>query len=162
MPNVSPDFIMWSQIKGEFEGCKLMAYIDTGGVWTIGYGTTYLYDKGRKVRAGDFLSKEDAVRYWQYDSQETVRLANFYIKKELNITQSTAICDYIYNRGIGNFLSTRLDELININPNDPQISEEIKRTGLTDRLRNILNGLIRRRKCEAFLYQNGILRFNFK
>lgn len=159
--NVTPDIAIWAKIRREFEGLKLKAYKDSGAIFTIGYGTTYLYDKGRKVQGGDIITPEDAERYMAHDSNEVIRLANFYIKRELTPTQSAAICDIIYNRGIGNFLKTQLDELINANPNDPRILYEIRSTGLRDRLGNLLNGLVRRRKCEAFLYQTGLVRFNF-
>ena len=159
--NVNPDFNLWGKIKAEFEGCELVAYKDTGGVWTIGFGTTYLYDKQRKVKSGDAITMADAVRYMQHDAQEVVRQANAYIKKPLNEAQSTAICDYIYNRGVGNFLKTQLDELINNNPNDANIGKEIRGTGLKDRLGNLLKGLVRRRNCEAYLYETGQLRFKF-
>lgn len=35
----------------EFEGCKLTAYRDSVGVWTIGYGWTQPVD-GKLIRAG--------------------------------------------------------------------------------------------------------------
>jgi len=28
------------ELTKEFEGCKLVSYLDSGGVWTIGYGHT--------------------------------------------------------------------------------------------------------------------------
>ena len=42
--------IAFEKIK-EFEGCKLQAYQDAAGVWTIGYGHTY------NVRQGDRISQ---------------------------------------------------------------------------------------------------------
>src|SRR5690349_2966660 len=120
--NVNPNFYQWALIKTEFEGFRNKAYPDSGGVPTIGFGTTYLYDQKRKVRLGDVITFTDAVRYMEHDAAEVVRQANVYIHKKLTPWQSTAICDYIYNRGIGNFLKANfngwgLDELINENPN---------------------------------------------
>ena len=69
--------------------------------------------------------------------------------------------DYVYNRGIGNLLKTQLDELINKNPNDPKIKDEIINTGLWDRLGHKLWGLGRRRRAEAHLYFTGELKFNW-
>src|ERR1700749_2200706 len=159
--NVQPDIELWGEMRQEFEGLRLKAYKDSGSVWTCGFGTTYLYDKARKVQEGDTITREDADRYMAYDSAEVIRQLNLYIKKPLNTAQSTAIADYFYNRGAGNFLKTELDELINANPNDPRILDEIRKTGLWDRLGNMMNGLVRRRKSEAFLYQTGLLRFKF-
>ena len=75
--------------------------------------------------------------------------------------QSAAIVDYIYNRGIGNFLKTQLDELINADPNNPQIKNEIISTGLWDKLGNKLWGLGRRRRAQAHLYFTGELKFDW-
>ena len=95
----------------------------------------------------------------QNEFGEVIRLANVYIKQPLNSGQSTAVCDYIYNRGIGNFLKTQLDELINSNPNDPRIVTEMMGTGLMDKLGHILLGLKRRRKTEATLYSTGEIKY---
>ena len=139
--NVNPNYTLWAQMIKEFEGFRNKAYLCPSKVWTIGLGSTYNYTAKRKF-------------------QEVVRLANVYIKKPLTLSQATAVCDYIYNRGIGNFLKTQLDELINANPNDHRIAQEMRGTGLTDRLGNILRGLKRRRNCQANLYFTGQLKFS--
>lgn len=156
--NVQPDFNLWFQLVWEFEGCKLEAYKDTGGVWTIGVGATYNHKKSRKVQQGDFITKDEALDFFRRDAQVIVAQLNQYIRKPLNSTQSTAIADYTYNRGIGNLLKTQLDELINANPNDSRIAAEIRGTGLKDRMGNLLKGLQRRRNCEAYLYEHGVVR----
>ena len=52
--------IAFEKIK-EFEGCKLQAYQDAAGVWTIGYGHTYNVRQGDKIsqQYADMLLKED-------------------------------------------------------------------------------------------------------
>jgi GH24 family phage-related lysozyme (muramidase) len=95
------------------------------------------------------------------ETENVRRQLNHFIKKPLNGDQSAALMDYVYNRGIGNFLKTRLDELINANPNDPAIRREILGTGLRDRAGNLLWGLGRRRRAEAHLYFTGELKFNW-
>jgi GH24 family phage-related lysozyme (muramidase) len=45
----------------EFEGCKLTAYQDSVGVWTIGYGWTQPVD-GKPIRAGMTIKQETAER----------------------------------------------------------------------------------------------------
>ena len=161
MQNVVPKYTLWGEMIREFEGLKLKAYSNKGDVPTIGFGSTYNYTAKRKVKLGDIITVAEASRWLQIDNQEVVRLANHYITQKLTSEQSTAICDYIYNRGIGNFLSTQLDELINANPNDPRIGAEIRGTGLTDRLKRVLPGLVRRRKAQAHLYEKGQLKFYF-
>lgn len=45
----------------EVEGCKLRAYQDAAGVWTIGIGCTRWFD-GRPVRSSDVLRSHDEAR----------------------------------------------------------------------------------------------------
>jgi len=161
MPNVIPDIYKLAAIKEHFEGYSGVAYKDSGSVWTCGYGSTYNHDKKRKVQEGDTVTKEIAIRWMATDVDSVIRQANQYITSQLNPAQSAAIVDYIYNRGIGNMLKTNLDELINANPHDPLIPEEIKKTGLKDRAGNLLWGLGRRRLAEAYLYQTGQLKFDW-
>jgi len=42
-----------------FEGCKLKAYQDSVGIWTIGWGNTQ-YETGVKVKAGDVVTPQRA------------------------------------------------------------------------------------------------------
>lgn len=159
--NVQPDFAKLAAIKEHFEGFYNNAYKDSGGVWTIGFGSTFNYDKNRKVQADDFITKQTAVKWVEIEDAEIIRQANFYIKKQLNPDQSAAVVDYIYNRGIGNFLKTQLDELIASDPNNPQIKTEMIGTGIKDRAGNLLWGLGRRRRAEAHLYFTGELKFDW-
>ena len=152
---------LWARMKEHFEGCKLVAYADTGGVWTIGFGETYNHDARRKVRQGDTITFEKAVQWMGISAEERIKQANQYIKVKLNGAQSAAICDYIYNRGIGNFLKTNLDELINGSGNVDAICNEIINTGIRDRLGSVLWGVGRRRRTQAYLYKYGVLKFDF-
>ena len=96
------------------------------------------------------------------DTATFINQVNQYIKVQLNPAQSAAIVDYVYNRGIGNFLRTQLDELINANPNDPHIKAEIIGTGIKDKAGNLLWGLGRRRRAEAHLYFTGEIKTDWK
>lgn len=159
--NVTPDYNLLGNMIEHFEGFFPRAYQDSGGVWTLGLGSTYNFDAGRKVRRGDTITKAKAVEYLHNEVASVVKQLNYYIKSDLNRGQSTAMVDYVYNRGIGNMLRTKLDELINADPNDPRIRAEIIGTGLRDRAGNLLWGLGRRRRSEAHLYFNGVLKFDF-
>jgi lysozyme len=131
-------------------------------VWTLGLGSTYNFDAVRRVRRGDTITKAKAVEYLHNEVSNVVKQLNYYLKVDLNRVQSTAMVDYVYNRGIGNFLRTKLDELINADPNDPRIRAEILGTGLRDRAGNLLWGLGRRRRAEAHLYFHGVLKFDWQ
>lgn len=159
--NVLPDYEKLSKIKEHFEGYSNIAYKDSGGVWTVGFGSTYNHDMKRRVNETDAINKPTAVRWMAIDVTAKIKEANLYIKAKLSPDQSAAIIDYIYNRGIGNLLRTQLDELINADPNDPRIVKEILGTGLKDRMGNLLWGLGRRRRAEAYLYATGKLKFDW-
>ena len=83
------------------EGCRLTAYQDSGGVWTIGYGHT----KG--VYPGQTITQEQAQAFLQEDIQEAVRIVND------NATpcrqgQFDALVDFVFNLGGSKFLSSTL------------------------------------------------------
>jgi len=160
--NNQPDWQKLAAIKKHFEGYFSAAYQDTGGVWTVGYGSTYNFDRMRKVAKVDVVNESTALKWMQIESENIVKQINQYIKVQLNPDQMAALCDYVYNRGIGNFLRTKLDELINANPNDFKIEDEFLRTGLKDRMGNLLWGLGRRRRAESHLYFTGQLKFDWK
>lgn len=159
---VVPDYEKLCKILEAFEGYDAGAYKDSGGVWTIGYGSTFNYDKNRKVKDGDVVSRTTAMRFMERDLQSVVRQLNMYITQPLSPDQSAALVDYVYNRGIRNFLRTRLDELINANPFDERIKDEFLGTGLWDRAGNKLWGLGRRRRAEYYLYSTGLLKFDWQ
>ncbi len=96
------------------------------------------------------------------DVDAAIKDLNRYIKQKLNPDQYAALVDYVYNRGIPNFLKTNLDELINKDPNDPRIDQEFMGTGLWDRIGNKLWGLGRRRRSQAYLYFHGKLKVDGK
>lgn len=159
---INPDFTKLQAIKTEFEGYESVAYADTGGVWTVGSGHTFNYDKNRKVQKGDTITKAIDAKWLAIKYDSLIKEIGRYIKADLNPDQSAALVDYCYNRGVGNMLKTQLDELINKNPNDIRIKDEIVGTGLKDKLGNLLWGLGRRRRAEAHLYFTGELKFDWK
>ena len=50
-------------IKIKEGGLYLKAYQDSGGVWTIGWGSTYDFDKQRKVLPGDTITQTQAQKW---------------------------------------------------------------------------------------------------
>lgn len=56
-----------SQLQ-EFEGLRLNAYLDTVGIWTIGYGHT-----GKEVKAGLVWTKERSEAQLDEDIAEKIR-----------------------------------------------------------------------------------------
>jgi lysozyme len=54
-----------------FEGCKLEAYQDTGGVWTIGLGHT------AGVKEGDIITMDQAAVMFQHDAAPLFQMVEF-------------------------------------------------------------------------------------
>ena len=56
----------------QFEGCRLTAYQDSVGVWTIGYGSTY-YENMQKVKKGDKVSQQRADEIFEFGANRFAR-----------------------------------------------------------------------------------------
>jgi lysozyme len=85
----------------ESEGCRLKAYQDTGGVWTIGYGHT------GGVREGQVITETVATDLLRHDLAYAEGIVN---EKALPATQGQfdALVDFVFNVGPTQFLSSHL------------------------------------------------------
>lgn len=83
----------------EFEGFRSSAYKDTGGVWTIGWGTTRI--DGRLVRSTDICTKEEATLWLEEDLERFEAIVNKNVKVPLNQNQFDAMVSIVYNVGPG-------------------------------------------------------------
>lgn len=84
----------------------------SGEPWTIGWGSTRYVD-GTSVKAGDSVSIHDADRLLNAVMQKMLNDAMKYVKVELNQNQIDAITSFVYNVGVGNFISSTLLRRIN-------------------------------------------------
>ena len=146
---------MKTQKKGldlikKYEGFYSKPYRDPIGIPTIGYGATY-YPNKKKVTMQDkpITEKEafsllvDMLRV--YEDQ-----VNRLVKKVINQNQFDALVSFTYNLGATNLSKSTLLKKINLNPDDPTIQQEFEKWINAGGKR--LNGLVKRRKDEAFLY----------
>jgi lysozyme len=94
----------------EFEGCRLEAYQDSVGVWTIGWGHT-----GGDVTSHQIVSQAEADALLSQDSQTVaVQVENAF---QFAVPQSVfdaCVC-FAFNLGIGNFKSSTLLKEVNDN-----------------------------------------------
>lgn len=166
-------------LSEHFEGVKLTAYPDSGGVWTIAKGTT-IYpsgpQKGQKVKQGDTCTFDQAEEWYMLNLREAEEKVHKWIKTEILKTlkqcQYDAIVDFTYNAGYGKSVIQK----VNTNPNDPTIWGAFllynKDDGTKDKIDNDKDGLIdepgelkevfgltRRRQSEAHLYFLGELNY---
>ena len=85
----------------KLENIRLNAYLDSGGVPSIGYGNTYYLDDSN-VKIGDKISQEEAeilfdgrIAQDEYAITRSARLANI----TLSQYQFDALCSIRYNSG---------------------------------------------------------------
>ncbi len=107
----------------QFEGCKLKAYKDPVGIWTIGIGTI-MYPDGKRVKQGDIITMQQAEEFLMH---------------ELNI-KALAIQHHFFN----------VLKKVKANPNDKSIEMEFMKW--TKGGGKVLPGLVKRRQAESDLY----------
>lgn len=139
------------QIK-EFEGCKLEAYLDSGGVPTIGYGHT------GNVREGDVISQYYANEYLRQDlAVVELELNRLNVAKTQG--QFDALVSFVFNLGIAKLkISTLLRRIKKYNKGDYSYRSIEAEAVRCEFLRWVyckgkkLNGLVIRRKWEAYQF----------
>ena len=129
---------------------KLTAYQDTGGVWTIGFGSIYNFDLNRRVRQGDTITLEQANRYLKLEADKCLNLVKQFVKVPLTKNQTIALASFIYNCGETAFKNSTLLKLINSKANRSQIESEFRKW-LYDEGR-FIQGLLNRRNAEIELF----------
>lgn len=91
------------------EGCRLSAYADVGGVWTIGYGNTYWFDD-TPINRYMKITQEQADDLFSYVLTRYIKMVTKKITIPLNKNQLTALTSICYNSGA---LSDTFAEKIN-------------------------------------------------
>ena len=134
-----------TEILKYFEGCKLTAYQDSVGVWTIGDGHT----KG--VYDGMTITQDQAEQMLLSELEEYEGYIKDMVTVPLTQNQFDALVVWVYNLGPTNFRnSTLLKELNagNYNAAGQEITRWNKAGG------KVLAGLVKRREAEAQLFSD--------
>jgi lysozyme len=134
------------RLTEQFEGCKLVAYQDQGGIWTIGYGHT----KG--VYDGMTCTTEQAEKWLRLDVEEAEEDVSRLVKVPLTQPQFDALVDFVFNLGGTKFASSTLLRLINAG-NFKYASKEFERWNRAGGI--VRDGLTRRRLAEKDLFLQG-------
>lgn len=90
-----------------FEGCKLSAYLDGGGVPTIGYGHT------AGVRMGQTITQAQADAYLLADVAATVCAVSGMVKVQITQNQFDALVSFAFNLGANALMHSRLLRKLN-------------------------------------------------
>lgn len=129
------------QLIKRFEGLYLKAYVCPAGVLTIGYGHT------RGVKPGEEINEMQAEIYLREDV-EACEIQLNYLTLPINQHQFDALCSFIFNLGIGNFMQSTL--LKKLKAGDKTAADEILRWDKSGG--KVLPGLTARRKAEYDLF----------
>lgn len=147
-----------------FEKCKLAAYKDGKGIWTIGWGNTY-YSAGDPVKQGDIITQSIADSLFErilndFDKGVQMMLPN------AGPNQHSALVIFAYNLGLRALKNSTLLKLAKVNLLDPKIYKyrvDAKGEAITESCeflkwvsKGTVNelGLRRRRQAECDLYRS--------
>lgn len=95
----------------ELEGFKGTAYLDTGGVWTVGYGTTKI--EGKPVEAGQTCNEARAQEWLLADLAWAQTAVNTLVKVRLSQPMFDALTSFVYNVGENAFARSTMLQLLN-------------------------------------------------
>lgn len=137
----------------QFEGLRTKAYLDSVGIWTIGYGTIR-YPNGVAVKAGDVCTEAQAKAYMKNDLQKFVKAVNRLVTVPVKQTQFDALVSLVYNIGEGAFAGSTLLKKLNARDyagaaaqflvwNKGRVKGELK----------VIDGLTNRRKKEKAYFE---------
>lgn len=129
------------------EGFREEAYQDTGGVWTVGYGTTRI--NGRAVQKGDKVDELFATVLLLEDIASAKDSVKRLVKVPLTQSQFDSLVDFVYNLGETQFSKSTLLRKLN-NKDYVGASEEFPRWVYDNN--KVQPGLVTRRKKERELF----------
>lgn len=133
-------------IKG-FEGCRLRAYQDSVGVWTIGYGHT------SSVYCGQVITQAQAESLLKTDLVSRENVINQNVKVPINQNQFDALVSFVYNLGAGNFLKSDLLKYLNKSQYTKAANEFVLWSYAGGKK---LAGLVKRRTAEKALFMKEV------
>ena len=132
----------------QFEGCKLTAYQDSVGVWTIGYGWTQPVD-GKPIRAGMTIKQETAERLLKTGLVSYESDVSRLVKVGLTQGQFDAMVSFTYNLGARSLSTSTLLRKLNAGDYAGAADEFLRWNKAGGK---VLNGLSRRREAERALF----------
>jgi lysozyme len=132
-----------------FEGCRLTAYQDIAGVWTIGFGTT-VYPNGQRVQPGDVCSMTQAETYFQHDLERFAQQVDALTVDTITPRQFDALVSLTYNIGSQAYRDSTVRKRVNAGSSPGLIREAWMRFHWAGGQR-VKGLLIRRHKeCDFF------------
>lgn len=131
------------QLIKSFEGCRLQAYDDGTGVWTIGYGHT-------PATPGQIITQDDAEALLRSDLRWAETCVNTWVARNATPNQFAAMVSLTFNIGCGAFQSSSVLRLFN----EGDDAGAAAAFALWNQANGqVLEGLVRRRAAEAALFR---------
>lgn len=124
----------------DFEGCKLTAYQDSVGVWTVGYGST-----GGDVCKGLTITQDEAEKRLRKHLEGVERAIGRLVSVPLTQGEFDALCSFVYNLGEGALAKSTLLKLLNASDYDGAAQQFLRWDKAGGQ---VLAGLTRRRQAE--------------
>lgn len=132
----------------QYEGCRLTAYQDCIGIWTIGYGWTQPID-GKIIAKGMLIDQQKADALLKQGIAQFERCVNNVVKILINQNQYDALVDFTYNLGVNAPKSSTLLKKLNAGDYNGAANEFLKWNKAGGKM---WEGLTRRREAEKSLF----------
>lgn len=129
----------------EFESLRLKSYLDTGGVWTIGYGST-----GADIGENLVWTEAQAEDRFCRDLSKFERGVSDLIKININENQFSALVSFAYNVGLSALQKSTLLKKLNSGDFDGAAKEFLRWNKDNGK---VIKGLTRRREAEKTLFE---------
>jgi lysozyme len=126
------------------EGFRANAYLDSGGVPTIGYGWTV------GVKMGDTCTQEEAEEWLIREVQKIAGFLENCVKVSLKQSQVDALASFIYNVGRGAFMNSTMLKMLNKGEFEGAANEFGKWNHVAGKVNE---GLSNRRRAERILFK---------
>ena len=127
-----------------FEELELVAYADSGGVWTCGWGHT-----GSDVVKGTTCTPGQAEIWFLVDVKEAVDAVNRLVKVEVKQIQFDALVSFTFNDGVEALEGSTLLKLTNAYQFEYAGAEFMKWVHIKGQVNK---GLVKRRTLEQALF----------
>lgn len=128
------------------EGCRLTAYIDSGGVWTNGTGNTH------GVVPGSTITQQQADEDLTRNIQTAVDAVNDAVTVELTQHQFDSLVDFTFNCGVHAFTTSTLLRKLNTGDYVGAV-DEMDRWNKDNG--KVVPGLVNRRNAEQELFDRA-------
>lgn len=134
----------------KFEGKRLKAYKDSGGIYTIGYGSTYNWNENRPVIATDVIDDTTALNWLRKEISNRSTEIKKLIKVPVTQNMLDSLTSLAFNIGTGAFKKSTLLRLLNSGSNKNLVADEFLKWNKVKG--NIVPGLTNRRILEKELF----------